>query len=90
MFYLLKEGHPTSITSPSRTSSVFFKVKNMPQKHWSNSLGWEVVENMHDMVLQCTKEVVKQSPFFVLFVDEVTTIDNESWIFIHEYAFNDC
>jgi hypothetical protein len=37
-----------------------------------------------------TKEVVKQSPFFVLFVDEVTTIDNESWIFIHEYAFNDC
>jgi hypothetical protein len=55
-----------------------------------NILGWEVVESMHDMVLQHTKEVVKQFPFFVLFVDEVTTIDNESWIFIHEYAFNNC
>ncbi len=68
----------------------FFKVNNMPNKHWSNSLGWEVVESMHDIVLQHTKKAMKQSPFFVHFVDEVTTIDSEPWIFIHEYAFNNC
>ncbi len=78
------------ITNPSKILFYFFKVKNMPKKHWSNSLGWEVVESMRDMVLQCTKEAVKQFPFFFFFVDEITTIDNESWIFIHEYAFNNC
>jgi hypothetical protein len=34
----------------------FPKVKNMPMKHWFNSLAWDMVEGRHEVVLQPTKK----------------------------------
>jgi hypothetical protein len=42
---------------------------------------------MHDLVLQHTKEVVKESPFLAFSIDEITTTNNESWICIYGYVF---
>ncbi len=34
----------------------FPKVKNMPMKHWFDNLGWDMVEGMHEVVLQPTEK----------------------------------
>ncbi len=86
MFYLLREGHPLTDYESFKDLLYFFKVKNMPKKHLSDNLGWEVAENIHDVVLEHTKKVIKESPFLVLFVDEITS-HIESWISIHGYVF---
>ncbi len=86
MFYLLKEAHPLTDYESLKDFFYFFKVKSMPKKHLSNNLGWEVAKNIHDVVLECTKKVIKEYPFFVLFIDEVITSHIESWISIHMYV----
>jgi hypothetical protein len=58
----------------------------MPKKHWFDNLGWEMAKNIHDVVLEGTKEVIKEFPFLAIFVDEITTFDTKSWISIHGYV----
>jgi len=56
----------------------FPKVKNMPMKHWFDNLGWDMVEGMHEVVLQPTeKQWSKSLLSFVIFINEVTTFDKE-------------
>ncbi len=86
VFYLLKEGRPLINYESLKDLFCFFKIKNMPRKHWFDNVGWEMVESIHDVVLECTKEVIKESPFLALFVDEVTTFDTKSWNSIHGYV----
>ncbi len=46
-----------------------------------------MVESIHDVVLERTKEVIKESPFLALYVDEVTTSNMNYWNFIEGYVF---
>jgi len=87
VFYFLKEHCPMTSYEPFKDFFYFLKIKNMPKKHWSNILGWEIAKNTCMIVLQHAKEVVKESPFLALSADEVTTTNNESWISIHGYVF---
>ncbi len=64
----------------------FFKIKNMPKKHWFNNLGWKMVENIHDVVLECTKNLIKEFPFLALSTNEITTFHIEFQISIYEYV----
>jgi len=61
------------------------KVKYVSQKHWSNSLGWGMVEVMHDVLLEATKAAFACANFIDVSVNEVTTIDNTQWLSIHLY-----
>jgi hypothetical protein len=58
----------------------------MPKKHWYNNLGWEMSRNIYDVILERTKEVIKESPFLAISTTEVTTFDIKSWISIHGYV----
>jgi hypothetical protein len=76
VFYLLKEGCPLMDYESFKDFFFFFKVKNMPKKHLSNNLGWEVVESIHDVVLEHTKKVIKNllSLFFLLMKSLLLTL----------------
>ncbi len=65
VFYLLKEGCPLIDYESFKDLFSFFKIKNMSKKHWFDNLGWEMAKNIHDVVLEHTKEVIKNSPFLV-------------------------
>ncbi len=41
---------------------------------------------MHDVVLKQIVMLVQQAKFISLNRDEVTTLDNQSWIFVHGYV----
>jgi hypothetical protein len=67
VFYLLREGHPLTNYESFKDLFYFLKIKNMPRKHWFDNLSWEMVENIHDVVLEHTKDVIKEFPFLVFF-----------------------
>jgi hypothetical protein len=45
-----------------------------------------MVENIHDVLSERTKEVIRESPFLALSIDEVITSDTKSWNPIHGYV----
>jgi hypothetical protein len=51
-------------------------VPNDPFKHWSDYVGLEIAEVLHQVVLTATKWAILASTFLSISVDEVTTIDN--------------
>jgi hypothetical protein len=63
-----------------------FSFLNVPMlsKHiWNDSAKWVMVECMHKQVIKRVKEIIASSKYLALSCDEVTTIDNQSWISIH-------
>ncbi len=65
---------------------IMLKVKHTSNKHWTNYLGWGIVESLNDFLLQSTCNIVNVVNFLFMNVGEVTTIDNASWIFLHIYV----
>ncbi len=45
-----------------------------------------MVEVMHNVVLWATQVDVQKSPFIFVSCDVVTTINNQSWLFVHVYV----
>jgi len=45
-----------------------------------------MVRAMHHVVLKQMKVVLQQTKFISISCDEVTTLDNQSWIFVHVYV----
>jgi hypothetical protein len=52
------------------------KIISVSRKHWSNTSGWGMVKVMHVVLLEATKTTFATTPFIVVNVNEVTTIDN--------------
>jgi hypothetical protein len=58
---------------------------NCPRKHWSASCGWDMADNMYEVLLIHTKKVLAEAKFYTISADEVTTVDHESWLNVHIY-----
>ncbi len=56
---------------------------HVPLKHWTEGSDWEMAESLFNVVQTKRKEVVSTTPYFSITCDEVTTLDNQSWISIH-------
>jgi len=54
--------------------------------HWSNNVGWTFVEFMHMQVQEAIVKAIQITQFIAMSCDEITTIDNGSWICIHTYV----
>jgi hypothetical protein len=39
----------------------------MPMKHWYDNLGWDIEENMHDVILHYMKQMIRESLFLASF-----------------------
>jgi hypothetical protein len=59
-----------------------------PKNHWNDFIGWVMAECLHKKMIKHMKEVAG-SKYLALSCDEVTTIDNQSWISIHYYVVQD-
>ncbi len=61
----------------------FLKMPNNPSKHWNDYVGWEIIGSLHHVASITTKETILSSIFFLIYVYEVTIVNNWSWISIH-------
>jgi hypothetical protein len=76
IFHLLTYGRPMTDYKDLKDQFQLLKVKSVSKKHWCKTLGWEMAEDMHVVLLEVTKVAFATVPFIVVSVDEVTTIDN--------------
>jgi hypothetical protein len=74
-------GHETTV--------FFFNVPLNPKHHWSDYVGRVMAECLHKHVFNKMWKDVASSKYLTLSCDEVTTIDNQSWISIHCYVVQD-
>jgi hypothetical protein len=86
LFQILSHGRPMCDYERQQYLLRHLKVKNVPIKHWSKTSGWEMAEHLYASVLAALKVVVQFARIISISVDEVTTVDNTSWVGIHVYA----
>jgi hypothetical protein len=53
--------------------------------YWFNIASWVLVEFMYMQVQDTIVKAIQLAKFIVYSCDEVTTIDNGSWICVHAY-----
>jgi hypothetical protein len=62
------------------------KVLNNLNMHWSDFVGWTLVEFMYQQVQKAIIQTIQFAQFLACSCDEVTTIDNGYWICLHAYV----
>ncbi len=86
IFPLLSQSRPMIEYEQMQSLFAFLKVPNNAFKHWSDCAGWEIVKALHHVVLIAIKEAILTSNFLFISANEMITIDNQSWNFVHCYV----
>ena len=86
IFHLLATGRPLVDYTALWPVLQFLHVPKLAKRHWSDSAGWMLVECMYRQVEVKALEKIRLAKFFSVSCDEVTSIDNGSWISIHYYV----
>jgi hypothetical protein len=67
----------------------FLKMPNLSKKHWGDNSGWLIAEYLYKQVMVKSRDVLSAAKYLAITCDEVTTLDNQSWISIHAYCVQD-
>jgi hypothetical protein len=67
----------------------FWKVENNVNNHWTYNSGWGMVECMNNVVLATTKMAIQIIKLINVSCNEMTSIHNQSWIFVHVFVVKD-
>lgn len=51
----------------------------------SANLDWEMADSKSEVLSTHTKKVLAEAKFYAISMDEVTTVDYESWLSVHIY-----
>jgi len=86
IFSIMMRGRPMNDYPEYKKLLSFHEVPNFPNSHWSVSSGWEWATYMSEVIKEDLREIVNRSQFISLSLDEVTVIDNTSWVCIHVYV----
>jgi hypothetical protein len=86
IFHLLDRGLPMSKYEALRELLRFLGVPKLPLRHWSDSLAWDMAAHMHLEITTTKREMLQGAWYFSVSCDEVTTMDNGTWVSIHVYV----
>jgi hypothetical protein len=86
IFHLLSSGRPIVDYETNRSMLQFLGVPKLAKRHWNDVAGWILAECMFRQVEAKSLEMVKSARFISISCNEVTSIDNGSWISIHAYV----
>lgn len=62
------------------------KTPNIPKKHWCDNSGWGMAKVMCILVEKKKKQTLATTNSISITNDEVTTMDNQSWLCCHVYT----
>ena len=85
MYQILASGHSMVEYEERQSIYAFLNIPNLLRMHWSDSSGWKMAEALYDQVKLTISCKISNTMFVSLTCDEVTTVDNGSWICIHAY-----
>ena len=89
IFHLLSNGCPMTDYPKNDEIYIFLQVPNFPSSHWCLSSGWEWGKYLAQVEKDDMKEKIANATFLSMYLDEVTAIDNNSWICMTIYMVND-
>ena len=89
VFHLLQNGRPMLEYKSLKQLFTFLKMPNLNKKHQDDNSSWLIVEYLHKQVMVKSREVLSATKYLAITCDEVTTVDNQSWISIHAYCVQD-
>jgi hypothetical protein len=89
VFHLLQNGRPMLEYESLKELFMFLKMPNLSKKHWGDNSGWLIAEYLYKQVMVKSREVLSAAKYLAITCDEVTTVDNQSWISIHAYCVQD-
>ena len=88
VFHLLSNGLPMT-DYPKMTKYLYFiQVTNFPSSHLSLSSGWKWGKYLSQVEKDDMKKKIAIATFLSQSLDEVTDIDNTSWICMSIYMVN--
>jgi hypothetical protein len=61
----------------------FLTMLKKTRNTWSDSSSWTMVKFVHQEVMKGTKVIVGVAWYVALSCDEMFTIDNQFWLFVH-------
>jgi hypothetical protein len=64
----------------------FLAMPKNNNKHWNDIFGWTMVEFMHQALMRATRVEVQVAHYIALSYDEVSIVDNQSWLFVYYYV----
>eukprot|EP01018_Ginkgo_biloba_P020839 Gb_12925 [translate_table: standard] len=86
VFHILSRGRPMTDFPEYMNFLSFLEVSNFPTSHWSISSGWEWARYLAQVEMEDLLEKIQNSIFLALSLDEVTAIDNTSWVCMNIYT----
>ena len=89
IFHILAQGRPMLEYESLNLLFNFLQVRHLPKKHWSDNSGWAMADVMYALVKAKLQETLTAARYFAITVDEVTSVDNQSWMSIHIYVMKD-
>ena len=89
VFHILPNGHPMTNYPKMMKYISFIQLPNSPSSHFSLSSAWEWGKYLAQVENDDIKEKTTNATFLSLYLDEVTAIDNISWICMSIYMVND-
>jgi hypothetical protein len=89
LFHPLKLGRPITNFESMHGFLQILKVENTHDKHWMDPNSWGMAECMNNVVLVATKIAIQTTNYNSVCFDEVTSINNQSWILVHAYVVED-
>jgi len=89
LFQLLSDGRPMMEFESRQSLYKLLQVPDLPAAHWCDNSGWVMATYMYKQVMEETKRLISAARFVAVTVDEVTAVDNSSWLSVHAYIVQD-
>jgi hypothetical protein len=85
ILHVFFHGHPMLKCESLYELFKSLAVLNNLSMHWYDIVGWVLVKFMYMQVQNTIVKAIQSTIFIACSCDEVTTIDNGSWICVHDY-----
>ncbi len=85
ILHVLSHGRPMLECESLYELFMSLAVPNNPSMPWYDSVGWVLAKFMYMQVQDTIVKAIQSTRVIACSCDEVTTIDNDSWICVHAY-----
>jgi hypothetical protein len=86
MFHTLKHGILMLAYEAQKDLFDFLNLEESPKMHWTNNYGRVMAQHIHGIILEATQFAIGATQYLSLICDEVSIIDNQSWLLVHAYV----
>lgn len=89
LFQLLSDGRPMVEYESRAALYKLLNVPDMPGAHWCDNSGWLMAGYMYKQVIEEMRRLIGAARYLAVTVDEVTAVDNSSYLSVHAYIVQD-